>query len=95
MENPNEFKLIDSKFRGCQILIHENYIFHKNYTNQDQSVNWRCQNNRLKGDLKCPVTCRTKENSFIRPPKINEHNHPPEPETKIHMHQVLLCVVKV
>ena len=87
-ENLNDFKLIDSTYRGCTLLIHKNYIFQKNYANQDQSINWRCQNNILKGELKCQVTCRTKGEIFIRPPN-NEHNHPPEKEAKIKMHQVV------
>jgi hypothetical protein len=87
-ENLNDFKLIDSTYPVCTLLIHKNYIFQKNYANQDQSINWRCQNNRLKGELKCPVTCRTKGEIFIRPPH-NKHNHPPEKEAKIKMHQVV------
>jgi hypothetical protein len=86
----NEFRLIQSTYRGCLLLVHRNYIFQKNYTNQDKSINWRCQNNRIKGQLKCPATCRTQDDKFIRAP--NEHNHPPEKDTKIQMHE---CVQNI
>jgi len=86
----NEFRLIQSTYRGCSLLVHRDYIFQKNYTNQDQSINWRCQNNRLKGQSKCPATCRTKDGKFIREP--SEHNHPPEKATKIQMHE---CVQNI
>jgi hypothetical protein len=77
MENPNqgEFRLIKSTYRGCLLLIHQNFVFQKNYDNKDGSINWRCQNNRIKGPDKCSVTCRTINNTFIRPPIVTEHNH--------------------
>jgi hypothetical protein len=87
---PNEFILIQSTYRGCSLLVHRDYIFQKNYTNQDQSINLRCQNNRLKGQSKCPATCRTKDDKLFREP--SEHNHPPEKATKIQMHE---CVQNI
>jgi hypothetical protein len=91
-ESSEQFKLIKSTYRGCWLLLHRNYVFQKNYENKDASINWRCQNSRIKGPNKCSVTCRTINNVFIRAPNVAEHNHAPEEEAKIEMHQ---CVQNI
>jgi hypothetical protein len=90
--NQNQFKLIKSTYKDCWLLIHNNFIFQKNYENKDGSINWRCQNNRIKGPNKCSVTCRTLNNTFIRPPIETQHNHAPENEAKIEMHECLQTI---
>lgn len=74
-ETSEQFKLKKSTYRVCWLLLHRNYVFHKNYENKDGSINSRCQNSRTKGQYKCSVTCRNINNVFIREPNVTEHNH--------------------
>ena len=55
-------------------LVYYGYIFLKNITNKDGSINWRCKDYWKKGEFRCYVTCTTLGDEYIRPPPIQHLN---------------------
>ena len=51
-------------------LVFDGYIFLKNITNKDGSINWRCKNYWKTSELRCNVTCTTFGDDVIRPPPL-------------------------
>jgi len=69
--NPPEFRLKETRL-GKPMLVTGGYEFVKKFENKSGSIRWRCRN--YDSD-KCPATCTTEGERFLKRPNHDRHNH--------------------